>query len=282
MSAVVSRSFESANELGAAAAEIIAAGIARRASSERPYLLGCPGGRTPKPIYNELGKRCAADEIDCSRLVIVMMDDYLDSAAATPTPVCASAHYSCRRFAERHICGVINARLPASMRITPESVWFPDAADPSGYDERIRAAGGVDLFIVASGSSDGHVAFCGPGADLDGVTAVVELVPSTRADNMLTFPEFSSLEEVPTRGVSVGLGTIRHNSRSVLMVLHGPDKAESARRLETSSRYDPEWPATFVHECPNALIWTDRLASPDTGRRDPHAGGRDAANAASR
>lgn len=255
--AVVSRRFASPVELGAAAAEMIAAGIAQSASEGRRYLLGCPGGRTPKPIYDALGERCAADGIDCSRLVIVMMDDYLDSDAPDPEPVSACAHYSCRRFAERQILRVVNRGLPDGRRLPPESVWFPDAADPAGYDERIEAAGGVDLFIAASGSSDGHVAFCGPGADLDGVSAVVDLLPSTRADNLITFPDFSGLDEVPARGVSVGLGTIRRHSRLVLMVLHGPDKAESLRRLQAASRHDPSWPATFVHECPNAQIWSD-------------------------
>ncbi len=269
MGAVVSRRFGSPAELGAAAAEMIAAGIAQSASEGRLYLLGCPGGRTPKPIYDALGERCAAAGIDCSHVVIVMMDDYLDSGAPTPEPVSASAHYSCRRFAERQIRQVVNQGLPDPKQIPPESVWFPDAADPAGYDERIEAAGGVDLFIVASGSSDGHVAFCGPGADLDGATAVVDLAPSTRSDNLLTFPEFSGVDEVPARGVSVGLGTIRRHSRSVLMVLHGRDKAESVRRLEASSRYDPAWPATFVHECPNAQIWSDEHARVGARRRDP-------------
>ncbi len=254
------RRFESALKLGIAAADIIAEGILHCNALGRPYLLGCPGGRSPKPIYAALGNRCAADQIDCSGLVIVMMDDYLDSGVSTPAPVCASAHYSCRRFANRQIRDVINRGLPVSKMIPSQSIWFPDVDDPADFDERIRAAGGVDLFIVASGSSDGHVAFCGPGADLNAVTSLVDLAPSTRTDNLLTFPEFSSLDEVPARGVSVGLGTIRRNSRMVLMVLHGPEKAESVRRLKGSTGYDSTWPATFVHECPNAQIWSDRLA----------------------
>ena len=217
-----------------------------------------------------MGERCAAAGIDCSHVVIVMMDDYLDSGALTPEPVSAGAHYSCRRFAERQIRQVVNQGLPDPKQISPESVWFPDAADPAGYDERIEAAGGVDLFIVASGSSDGHVAFCGPGADLDGATAVVDLAPSTRADKP-AHPSRSSpgWTKSPPEGSRWGLGTIRRHSRSVLMVLHGRDKAESVRRLEATSRYDPAWPATFVHECPNAQIWSDDHARVGGRRRDP-------------
>lgn len=254
------RRFDTVIDLGGAAAELIAEGIVESGRSGNPYLLGCPGGRTPVPIYEALGRLCAENEIDCSHVVIVMMDDYLDPDETTPTPVASTAHNSCRRFAERQIRQVLNQNLPIGKTIPSDSVWLPDALHPERYDARIDDAGGVDLFIVASGASDGHVAFCGPGADLDGQTAIVELARSTRADNVVTFPDFASADEVPTHGVSVGLGTIRRHSRAVLMVLHGSDKSESVCRLEAAIGYDPSWPATFIHECSNARIWTDESA----------------------
>ena len=257
---IIHRRFATPLELGAAAAAEIAAGISESRRSGRRYLLGCPGGRTPRTIYNELGRICAENGIDCSGVVLVMMDDYLDPESALPTPVPISAHNSCRRFAEDEIRQVINRRLPADEAVSPESVWFPDPLDPAAYDERIGEAGDVDVFIAASGASDGHVAFCGPGADLDGMASVVELAPTTRADNVVTFPDFASADEVPTHGVSVGLGTIRRHSRSVWLVLHGADKARSLHRVMSVDRHDPAWPATFIHECPDAQIWTDSSA----------------------
>ena len=40
-------------------------------------------------------------------------------------------------------------------------------ADPEGYEQRLADAGGIDLFLLASGAGDGHVAFNPPGADRD-------------------------------------------------------------------------------------------------------------------
>jgi glucosamine-6-phosphate deaminase len=260
------RTFDTPAELGEAAAAVITNGI-RESSDGRRYLLGCPGGRTPRVIFDALGRLCADQEIDCSRVVIVMMDDYLETGALTPTLVSIAAHNSCRRFAEHEIRRVINRDLPTEMGIPRTSIWLPDPTDPSRYDQQLTDAGGVDLFLVASGASDGHVAFCGPGSDIDGITSIVTLAPSTRADNTVTFPEFASADDVPTEGVSVGLGTIRNHSRSVLMVLHGKDKQESARRLETTTCYDSEWPATFIHECREPQIWSDAAASPRSSRR---------------
>lgn len=263
MSEVIDESFESVTELAEAVAARITDGIVASAEAGRRYLLGCPGGRTPKPIFEALSKRCADSQIDCSHLVIVMMDDYLEPRADTPTLVPADVHYSCRRFAEIEIRRAINDGLPPERAIPAESVWFADPAEPSAYDARLADAGGIDLFIVASGASDGHVAFCGPGADPAGVTAVVPLARSTRIDNMVTFPRFESIDDVPIEGISVGLGTIRELSRAVLMVLHGSDKRESWRRLDQASSYEPDWPATFIHECKNATIMTDALTRSD-------------------
>ena len=198
--------------------------------------------------------------MDCSNLVLVMMDDYLVPDSVESEPVPADAHNSCRRFAELEIRQVINRQLPSERALPSGSVWFPDPVDPAAYDRRIANGGGVDVFIAASGASDGHVAFCGPGSDLHGASAVVELAPTTRADNLVTFPGFASIDEVPTHGVSVGLGTIGRHSRSVWLVLHGADKAESLRRVLAAPAHEPAWPATFIHECPGAVVWSDTAA----------------------
>jgi glucosamine-6-phosphate deaminase len=234
------RLFDDADGLGAH----LAADIRKRVrAKDGRFLLGCPGGRSLVPTYRAL--RGA----DLQDVVIVMMDEYLVDGSPPPP----DAHFSCRGFAQRE--------LGAPLGIAPEDVWVPDADDPAAYDERIDAAGGIDLFLLASGASDGHVAFLGPGAPLDGRTAVVPLAESTRLDNLVTFPEFDSLDEVPMLGVSVGLGTIL-DSRALRLVLHGADKREAAGRLLALDEFDPAWPASLVHEHDGAEIWLDRAALP--------------------
>lgn len=212
---------------------------AHERSDGEAFLLGCPGGRTPLTTYRALAERRA----DLSRLVVVMMDEYVGARG--------DEHYSCLRFAR--------SELAAPLGLLDEQVWLPDADDPAEYDERIAAAGGIDVFLLASGASDGHVAFVPPGAPRNGGTSVVEIAESTRRDNLVTFPEFASLEDVPTRGVSVGLGTIAA-SRALRLVLHGADKRAAATRLLTLDAFDPAWPASIVHEHSDAEIWVDRGA----------------------
>jgi glucosamine-6-phosphate deaminase len=211
------RRFDDADALGATlAAEIVAA---------HPALLGCPGGRSLRSTYRRLPP--------LPETTVVMMDEYV------PVPP-ASAHWSCRGFAERELPPV-------------RDVWLPDPEQPAAYDERIAAAGGVDLFLLASGASDGHVAMLGPGAPRDGRTNVVELAETTRRDNLRTFPDFESLEDVPRHGVTVGLATIA-DARALRLVVHGDDKREAIERLLSYDTFDPAWPVSIVHDHDDAEI----------------------------
>ena len=211
------RRFANPEELGRAlAAEIVA---------RQPNLLGCPGGRSLRSTYRHLPA--------FAETTIVMMDEYL------PVPP-TSAHYSCRGFAERE--------LPRAREI-----WTPDPDDPPAYDDRIAEAGGIDVFLLASGASDGHVAMLGPGSSRDGRTSVVPLAESTRRDNLATFPEFTSLGEVPTQGISVGLATIA-DARALRMVIHGEDKRGAIDRLLAYDGFAPEWPASIIHDHDDAEI----------------------------
>ncbi len=256
----VVRIFPDGVALGAALADEIVAGIAASGAAGRRYLLGCPGGRTPQTTYQALARRVAG--MDLRHVTIVMMDDYLG-----PTPgggwrrVPVDVHFSCERFARVDIAAALDAQ--AARPIPADQVWLPDPADPAAYEARIAEAGDVDLFIVASGASDGHVAFNPPGASAEGGPSIVALAETTRRDNMATFPDFRSIDEVPTRGVSVGLGTISRRSRAVRLVIHGEGKRTAAARVLASTGFDPAWPATFIAGCPDPQIWLDRAALPD-------------------
>ncbi|HEV7641157.1 MAG TPA: 6-phosphogluconolactonase [Gaiellaceae bacterium] len=224
-----------ADELGAALADEV---LARYDASEGAYLLGCPGGRSLRTTYRALAGRGRT----LDRLVVVMMDEYV---GAPP-----DAHYSCARFAREEIAEPLGAA----------EAWLPEVDDPGAYDARIAAAGGVDLFLLASGASDGHVAFVPPGGARSGRTSVIALAETTRRDNLVTFPEFDALDDVPLYGVSVGLGTIA-DARALRLVLHGEGKRAAVARLLALDGFDPSWPASIAHDHRDAQIWMDKRAA---------------------
>jgi glucosamine-6-phosphate deaminase len=232
------RVFDDPVGLGGALADEI---LARYAQTNDAFLLGCPGGRSLRSTYTALAER----QPDLSRCTIVMMDEYVPAPAT-------DEHHSCRGFALREICGPLG--------IPEERLWIPDPQNPAAFDEAIEEAGGLDLFLLASGASDGHVAFLPPGSPLAGRTAVVRLAESTRRDNLETFPAFGSVDEVPEHGVSVGLATIAA-ARSVRLVLHGAEKREAAAKVRSLDGFDASWPVSVVHVCDDAEIWLDRKAA---------------------
>ncbi len=247
--------------LGEALASSVLEVVRADALADDPVLLGCPGGRSLRPTYEAIGRQAARDGHDLSRLIVVMMDEYLVPSNGRLVRCSPDAHYSCRRFGFKHIRDTFNAGLPPARQVSPENVWLPDPTEPEAYDRRILAAGGICLFLLASGVSDGHVAFNPPGTPRDSRTGVIKLAETTRIDNLKTFPDFGSLAEVPLHGVSVGITTIADLSKRAVLVLTGVHKRLAAERVTAAQGYDPEWPSTIVHECAGGRILLDRAAA---------------------
>lgn len=250
------RRFESAAELGIALARHLASAVS--AGQGRDCLVGWPAGRTPGVVVTALVDLALAGRLDLSQVVLVLMDEYLEPVGNQWRCVQPTAHFSCLGFVRREVVGPLDAALPVNRRLREQAVWVPDPGDPDAYDERIAAAGGIDIFLVASGSSDGHVGFVPPDSDLRGRTGVVRLAQSTRQDNLGSFPGAGTVE-VPTHGVSVGLGTIAA-ARELAVVVHGSEKRQSAAMLLSAGGFQAQWPATFALEHQNAVLWADAAA----------------------
>nr|WP_300143862.1 6-phosphogluconolactonase [Propionicimonas sp.] len=244
-----------AEEVGVRVARMIADGLLQAASAQRPFLLGCPTGRTPEPVFPALAA-LAADGLDLGRMVIVLMDEYVVPAGGGFAMVDPEKLYSCVGYARRQILQPL-----AEASGTSPQLWHADPHDPGEYDRRIAAAGGIDVFLLASGASDGHVAFNPPGSARDSVTRVIELGESTRRDNMSTFPVFADLSEVPRHGLSVGVSTIADHTRRAVMMLTGADKRTAFERICAATAYEPDWPATIVAECADHIVLADAAAA---------------------
>jgi glucosamine-6-phosphate deaminase len=231
--------------------------------------LGCPGGRSLRTTYAALARLAAVRRFDLRTLHILMMDEYIqrDGEAFRLCP--ADAHYSCRRFGDVEIRQAFNAGLASQLRVPLENLHVPDPNAPDDYEVLIERLGGVDVFLLASGQTDGHVAFNPQGCALGERTRVIELTQATRRDNLGTFADFRNLAEVPRYGVSVGPGTIAHHSRSALMMLLGAAKGPALQRVTSTPTYDPGWPASVVVECADAQIVTDEAAVAGMARRPP-------------
>jgi glucosamine-6-phosphate deaminase len=253
------RIFETADAIGEHLAQHLLTEIEAARRSRKRYLLGCPTGRTPKPLYAAIARSLGEKPHDLSCLTLVMMDEYLIARGPGYEYAAADNEWSCHHFVNAMIVEPWNRGLNATMQLQREAIWFPDPRDPSSYDAKIAEAGGIDFFVLASGASDGHVAFNPPGSPRNSTTRIVALSPETRRDNLSTFPAFGSLANVPSHGVTVGVDTIA-GAKAKAMVVTGQGKRVTLRRITATDTYQPDWPATVVHEGNGGEILCDRAA----------------------
>lgn len=238
--------------IGQQLARDILTGLQDAEAAGRNFVLGCPAGRTPLPVYEALGSM--ARTRDLGRLHLVLMDEFVERQGDAWRRIPASAHHSCAGFAIRHLL----ASLPG---LPGANLHVPDPQTPAAYEALISDLGDIDVFLLASGATDGHVAFNPPGSPLDSSTRIVALAEETRQDNLSTFPTFEALADVPTHGVSIGLGTIVRHSRAAVMMLHGSHKGPALARLRDAGAFCPSWPASVIFACRNPRILVDEAAA---------------------
>ena len=238
--------------------EIIARQILDQLATKDRYVVGFPAGRSATPVAAALTRLAHQGGVRMDGLRVVMMDEYVEGQAGQWKLLSPHTPHSCIGWAQRNLV------TPLGLR--PDSVIAPDPNEPSAFEQEVVEIGGIDLFLLASGQGDGHVALNGPGTPRDAPTRVVTLPQSTRTDNLSTFPHLRSLADVPTYGVTIGTAELADLSHSAVMLLWGSNKAYAFDRIREADSYDPLWPATIVHDCRNALIYADEEAAQKSER----------------
>ena len=98
--------------------------IAQARAAGRSFLLGCPGGRSPKPVYQAMGGMLTETPQDMSHVSIVMMDDYLVETSSGLDHVPIESHFSCRRFARDDRWHLGDERVAHGRRNEPNARRF--------------------------------------------------------------------------------------------------------------------------------------------------------------
>ena len=188
------------------AAEVIADAI----RSNPRVVLGLPTGRTMLPVYAELVRRHREEGLDFGGLTTFNLDEYAGLDENDPR--------SFRAYMRKNLFEAVN--------LQPQRCHLPDgSADDLAracreYEERISAAGGIDLQVLGVGMT-GHIGFNEPGSSLHSRTRTKALSEITRLQNASAF---GGGEHVPQRAVTMGIGTIL-DARRCLLITTGEAKA---------------------------------------------------------
>lgn len=230
----------------ASAARSLATAVAGALRQQPRLTLGLPTGRTPVPFYSELASLYAAEQVDFSDATTFNLDEFVGVPADHPG--------SYRAFMERHLFSHVN--------VGARHVHFLDgiATDADEecrrYERQISRAGGMDLLILGLGTN-GHIGFNEPGASLVSATHRTRLTLATRRSNAALFG--NRVDAVPRQALSMGMGTILHARRIVLLAT-GPSKATAVRRL-VRGPITPQVPASFLQLHRSVEVWVDRAAA---------------------
>ena len=174
-----------------------------------------PTGETPLGMYRELVARIQQGALDFSHPHIFCLDEYLGMGPEDETSL---THWLIEAF-------LSPAHIPQQhIHYIPAAVPDPDAAAKQ-YEADIAAQGGLKLAVVGLGPN-GHIAFNEPGSPPDAPTRVLDLTPRSISQSEAYF---DGKVDIPSRAMTMGLGTILGAERIVLIV-SGERKAEILRQ----------------------------------------------------
>lgn len=235
------------------AASLIAARLVAKQVREKPAsVLGLATGATPLTLYRELVRMHRDEALDFSGISTFNLDEYVGLAP--------SHRASYHAFMHEHFFAHVNID-PALIHI-PDGLAQDVPAYCRGYEEAIRAAGGIDLQVLGIGT-DGHIGFNEPSSSLASRTRIKTLTPRTRRDNVA---DFGRPEDVPFHVITMGVGTIM-DAREVLLLAFGAKKA-AAIAAAVEGPVSAMSPASILQMHPVAKCIVDEAAASRLARTD--------------
>jgi glucosamine-6-phosphate deaminase len=215
--------------------------IARLLREKPDAVLGLATGSTPLLLYRALVEM----KLDWRNATTFNLDEYV----GLPREHKQSYHSFMRENLFRHV------------NISRKNIHIPDGVSKdiekccAQYENKIRAAGGIDLQVLGIGT-DGHIGFNEPTSSLTSRTRIKTLTRQTHLDNARFF---GSADKVPHHVVTMGLGTIME-ARQCLLLAFGSKKA-NAIAATVEGPLAAINPASILQMHPNAKLCLDEAAA---------------------
>lgn len=185
--------------------------ISRRIREHADTVLGLATGKTMEGIYAGLVKKYENEGLDFSLIKTYNLDEYI---GLPPEHKNSYRHYMNKHLFNKVNIDLRNTHLPLGMAEDLEK-------ECTMYEKSIRVNGGIDLQLLGIGK-DGHIGFNEPLSALHSRTRAKALTPTTISQNSPYFEENN--EEMPSRALTMGVGTILEAKR-IILVVTGKSKA---------------------------------------------------------
>ena len=228
------------------AADYVVARInAAKPTAERPFVLGLPTGSSPLGMYKALIEANKAGKVSFQHVVTFNMDEYIGLPEGHPESYHSfmwNNFFSHIDIEKEHV-HILNGNATDPLK---------ECAD---YEEAIKAAGGIDLFLGGIGP-DGHIAFNEPGSSLSSRTRIKTLTTDTIIANSRFFE--GDVNKVPKTAMTVGVGTVM-DAREVLILVNGHSKARALQQA-VEGAVNQMWTITALQLHPHGIIVADEAA----------------------
>ncbi len=237
-----------------AVAQRIAALIRTKQANGKKAVLGLATGVTPIAVYTELIRLHKEEGLSFKNVITFNLDEYY--------PMQPSSLQSYVLF--------MNQNLFDHIDIDKANIHIPDGTLPEdkiaafclNYEKQIEDLGGLDLQILGIGRT-GHIGFNEPGSAPNSGTRLVTLDDLTRTD---AARDFGGKEKVPTKAITMGVGTI-FKAREIILMAWSKKKASIIKKA-VEGEISGEVPATYLQLSDNVEFVLDEPAASELTRFD--------------
>lgn len=212
-------------------------------------VLGLATGSTPLGLYGNMVEGCQKGEVSYKKVRSMNLDEYIGLGAGD--------EQSYVEFMKKNLFDHID--IDQKNTDIPCGKAEDMAAECARYDQKHQEIG-VDLQVLGIGSN-GHIGFNEPGTPFGLGTHPVDLAESTIRDNARFY---QSIDEVPKRAVSMGIKTVMH-AKKILLIATGANKAQ-AIKAALEGPVDEKMPASVLQLHPDCTFILDEAAASLLGK----------------
>lgn len=236
------------DEMSKKAAQIIASQVTLKPDS----VLGLATGSTPIGMYKNLVKMYNDNELDFSDVKTFNLDEY----------------YQLPRDNDQSYYYFMHENLFDHINIKEENVNIPNGmneeveAECEKYDTAIKNIGGVDIQVLGIGHN-AHIGFNEPASIFEKGTNLVDLKESTIQANARFF---ESIDDVPKKAVTMGIGSI-FTAKKIMLMASGEGKAEAIYNT-VHGNITPEVPSSILQLHEDVVLILDEEAASKLNKED--------------
>ncbi|APH20433.1 glucosamine-6-phosphate deaminase [Clostridium botulinum] len=228
-------------EMSKKAAAMIASQVILKPDS----VLGLATGDTPIGMYKEIINIYKNQKMDFSKVRTFNLDEYYGLNREDPQ----SYYYYMMNNLFNHVnIDENNINIPNGMADDIE-------IECKEYERKIAKAGGIDLQILGIGVN-GHIGFNEPDTSFEAETHLVNLNEKTIESNSRFF---SSKDQVPTKAISMGIRTIMH-SKKIILLACGSVKSNAIFKA-INDKITPNIPASILQLHKDVVVIVDKKAA---------------------